>query len=612
MPLSVVIVPALQGQVTQQQQIMLDLRRENFVTQGAFKAAQLCKADTGTVKLQRGRLDLVSNLLVSAGILEEGAGGGLSIRKCTAVDTTRTLKEGIARAEKAARAAADRAQRAAGEAAKAQTIAEEVADRCRQVDQRCSTISTRCSEVKEDIVEDRQRIETNSTRIFHLAAKVERLAETQHVVHRPTGQQLTCRETRDIIAVEIADLALQERCKDTASAGSHVESAPAETPNQRENSLFNSRKENDVDVPNGVVPIVLSTHKGSVPCRPGVLDESEHDCLVQAIRPAFLAANQKNIASPNAWRRAKCFGRTPIKEKDGAQMGHPVRSKVDHPRTKQAAPNSWARASWPLLANKEVGCTRAKDNENADIAPVKVLMRHESTPNVARGTVHDKFGKETKTNTRQESTIKSANHSIVVTCGDTTDVTSGSTAVADKINASRPRAHDNAARSAVNASTQYLLDKGSRCSPPHHAEGITTNGSKASVETGPAGKCKNNKAGDLVAGVLGLPQGDDHKNTRGRNEHWDTAIEEGYGGNADSQEVTTAARGTTLACLEGAPTLWCPRDSWDVRAEPSSVGSTSTAGRGEDSSETVLGDPAINTTDQDEVGEPGVAIDIRG
>eukprot|EP00903_Cladosiphon_okamuranus_P008710 g8344.t1 len=220
---------------------MHDLREQNFVTQGAFRAALLCKADQGPVKSQRAKLDIVCKLLVSAGILEEGDSGGLCVRehkeeesKPDVVqqasdgngDNTVYLEESLARAEediarieKVAAVAIEEARRVAS-----------IASRLRaQVHENCQQVQKCCDRLDESLEGSGERIETNSSRIFHLAAEVEGLSRT--VTERGAAAKparVAREETGEVFSVEIAHLPPQQ-----TTATMEPPPEPAASPTQR-------------------------------------------------------------------------------------------------------------------------------------------------------------------------------------------------------------------------------------------------------------------------------------------------------------------------------------------------------------------------------------------
>lgn len=177
---------ALQATLDLQHRIIYDFQREPFVTQGAFNAAQLCKADVGALTVQRARLDRVCKLLVSAGILDDS--DGLSVRGQKNMNTcTESEKQfgrpssrspssvnitGIAVATKVAQEEGKCAENVAVESI---LRAEEIASKLADIDQRSTSTAASCDRLERERAEDIRRVETNSARILRLAGVMEKL-----------------------------------------------------------------------------------------------------------------------------------------------------------------------------------------------------------------------------------------------------------------------------------------------------------------------------------------------------------------------------------------------------------------------------------------------------
>lgn len=400
----------LQGQVDTHQSLLHDLRRENFVTQGAFTAALLCKADKGMVKSQRWKLDLVSKLLVSAGILEDGAdGSGLCVREqkeskscvvqqvASENDNTAYLEEclahveeDIARIEKVARSATVEAQRAVATAAEASARSEKattqclhVDKKCRQVDEKCQQADEKCQQMEkqccdrldESLEETGERIETNSTRIFHLAIEVEGLAKSiQERKAAATPLAFAREETGEVFSVELADLpSKKQRPRETTTATAAVppkqqqatEKRRSEEKRQKRPSFMRRKTKDESEE---MHEELCMSRRGEdqnhrAPCRPGVLGEPSPEGRTHTeasnIRTPFLAASLKQAAPPPRHRHSTYIGRRAVmlsgrKESAASRLViGPVRPQEDRLAANQATPCSWARASsWPLLASE--------------------------------------------------------------------------------------------------------------------------------------------------------------------------------------------------------------------------------------------------------------------
>ncbi|CAM9369755.1 unnamed protein product, partial [Ectocarpus sp. 13 AM-2016] len=386
-------IPDLQGQVGTHQTLMHDIRRENFVTQGAFMAAQLCKADKGTVKSQRGKLDLVCELLISAGILEEATGGGLCVCKkeeetkpCVEVQPAHTgigrtafleeslthAEEAIARIDRSVEVVSVEAKRTAAVAAGASSKLDKVAARYGLVEERCARTDERCRQVDEcctaaveesrnrldeSLEETRELIETNSTRIFHLAAEVEGLASASKASPAAARRLALAREeTGDIFSVEVADFPREQQ----EGHGRTTATPPKATVGKRKDEIREKlkpgvgRAKKDL----GEAPNLSTLAEGEnhhVPCRPGVLNEAGSSPREDSAKTRGMESNLQHPARPSAQRRCNSTfsGRRvvavspEIKDPPAGLTAGPVRPPEYH-----ATPGVWSRASsWSLLSN---------------------------------------------------------------------------------------------------------------------------------------------------------------------------------------------------------------------------------------------------------------------
>ncbi|CAN0085764.1 unnamed protein product [Ectocarpus sp. 12 AP-2014] len=387
------MVADLQGQVGTHQRLMHDIHRENFVTQGAFMAAQLCKADKGTVKSQRGKLDLVCELLISAGIFEEATGGGLCVREkeeeakpCAEVqpapegigrtaflqESLTHAEEAIARIDRSVEAASVEAKRTAAVAAGANSRLDKVAARCGLVEERCARTDERCRQVEkystaavkesrnrldESLEETRELIKTNSTRIFHLAAEVEGLASASKASPAAARRLALAREeTGDTFSVEVANFPPEQQ----EGHGRTTATPPKATVGDRKDEIrerlkpgVGRAKKGPGETPN--LSTFAEGENHHVPCRPGVLDEPRSPPREYSAQTRGIGSNLQHPAPPSAQRSCSStfFGRRVVvvsPEITGPPAGliaGPVRPPEYH-----ATSGVWSRASsWPLLSN---------------------------------------------------------------------------------------------------------------------------------------------------------------------------------------------------------------------------------------------------------------------
>lgn len=394
----------LEDQVDTHQRLMHDLRREKFVTQGAFMAAQLCKADQGALKSVRRKLDLVCELLISAGILEETACGGLGVREegegsesraaipevdADTANNTAFLEEGLAcveesieRVEREAKAASDEAQRAAVEAANASARSEKAVTQCRRVDERCTKVDELSRQAEagsamaiqdcrrrldQALEESGERVETNSTRIFHLAAEVEGFVKAvQGSSAAATGPlAVTLEETGHIFPVEVADLP-----PDHQRPGGTTEVSDDEAGHRREAENYlpaTGRANNGRKVTRELLtPVDVQGER--TPGHPGLLSQDLTQEEARA-RSSFLAERLKQAVSPPGWRRRHSTyisRRAAASSRSKARLiASPVRPQEDPPAT---ARRSWSRASsWPSLANEGSAAGRDKLDEDDEV-----------------------------------------------------------------------------------------------------------------------------------------------------------------------------------------------------------------------------------------------------
>lgn len=579
-----------------QQSHMHDLRKENFVTQGAFRAAQLCKADQGAVKSQHGKLDLVCKLLVAAGILEEGAASGLCVRErkeesksdviqqVTDGPGTAYLEDCLARAdsdieriEKASRAASDEARRA--------TLM--VSNACMQVDEKCQQVRKEfCDRLDESLEESGERIETNSTRIFHLAAEVEgltALVKERGAAAKPLG--IAREETGEVFSVEIADLPQQATATIAPPPQLAVERTPTEG-RQKERSAV-TRREKDEPEETQDTAVRRSREYQNNP-RPGVLGDpcsENHDHPEASIRAAFLATSLQ-ARSPPAWRRrhSTYVGRRVVlsRSKEGTAAARlvvgPMRPQEDRSIDDQAIQSSWAKASsWPLLANEAAAAAhrmqdvRGSAQVNTDAA-AGVEGNHNSvrggTPNLEL-VLHGSARPET---TKLVSASAGPGVEAMPSYSPPRRRTPAIGDQTGELLAGAHRQDDVAQKSEQSEDLSESLQAGDNSTrtsdhrqPPPSPQSLA--------------RMTANEAAEALQGVTTPSLGRRVSTAEERHGSLSTIAAVG---------IDAGSHGARLACLVDTPGLWCPRDTWDDvgAAEMSSSEGSSTVveeGRGQKS-----------------------------
>lgn len=564
-----------------QQSHMHDLRKENFVTQGAFRAAQLCKADQGTVNSQRRKLDLVCRLLVSAGVLEEeeghagslcfrehkeeskpavvqqesadGNGNTVYLEECLA-----RAEEEIARIEEASRTASDEARRATSMASNLRT---QVDERCQQVQKEC------CDRLDESLEDSGERIETNSTRISHLAAEVEwliNLIKERGVAARPLGT--ACDKTAEAFPVEVADPPQQQA---TATIAPPPQPS-VETERRQKRSSVRRRDKREPEEAKGTTAVRRSRENRNNP-RPGVLGEpcSENGNRPEAdgLRAAFLAASLQQAPSPPAWRRrhSTYIDRQVVSSRSkedtvaaGLVFG-PTRPQEDRPVDDQATPSSWARTwSWPLLAGEATAAAacRLHDVEGSeqantdDDAANGGKGKHDSargdTPNLELIPHGSARPEATEPISAELGTEGMPGYSPIVhrrppAIGNHSDESLAGTRGRDETGQKSEQGGD--------LSEDLLAGD--------HSSTITSDHNKPSPsQQQPLARMTANEAAEALQGVT-TP-------SLGRRDRDNTA--EKHGGSVRSTDAAGMNEdfpGARLACLVDTPDLWCPRDTWD-------------------------------------------------
>ena len=578
----------LQVRVSAHQSQTHDLRKENFVTQGAFRAAQLCKADQGAVKSQRGKLDLVCKLLVSAGIIEEGDSGGLRVREHkeerqpdvvqqfpdengnNAVvyleECLARVEEDIARIEKASRAAIEEARRAVSTASDLYVQADK---KCRQVQKECH------DRLGESLEESGERIETNSTRIFHLAAEVEGLTKAMKeggAVAKPPG--IVREETGVVFSAEIADLPQQQ----TTATMSPPPKSPVERSRParlQKRSAVKRREEDDDDEP-AQTQDDASRSGEDRSARPGVLGEpcpDNHGHPGGSVRAAFLANSLKQATSPPAQRRrhSTYVGRRVVlsRSKEGtAARGvvvGPMRPQEDPSADEQeTAPSSWGRASsWPLLGNEASVAARrwhdlrGSDQVNTDAETGGKRSDNSvrgDTPNrerVLRGSDGPETAKPTPAGLGDVEAMPSSPplRMLDPAIGDQTDESLARPRRQDDDTPQSPKKSEKSQQSGDLSEYHQAVDNSTNRpdhrQPPPSPRALT--------------RMTANEAAEALQGVA-TP-------SLGRPVH--TTEEEQHGSATSTAaavvglDTNTGVPGARLACLVDTPDLWCPRDTWD-------------------------------------------------
>lgn len=578
----------LQKDLKTQQGLMHDLRQEKFVTQGAFMAAQLCKADQGTVKSQRGKLDLVCKLLVSAGIFEEGAGGGgLHVREredergpsvaqqkvdgntkdASLEERLERAENSIARVEGSAREASEDARSAATAAAKACARSEQALTRSRKVQEECCQVEKKCRDhVDQSLEESGERIETNSTRIFHLAAEVEGLTKSmkEHGVAVRTVP-IDREETGEIFSVEVADLPPEQRGREATATVDTARRRAAEgklTPEKRQaqGAVVTTKKKKPEETSDKV-----ETSGEGQKFRPGVLGEPWSEVQTQAeiggTRTALLAGSLNNPASPPAWHRrhSTYIGRlvVPSERKEAAAPGMlvgPVR-----PLEERSLPSSWSRASsWPSLVNEAEPTTRPHD------------LRAYGQPNIGAeaGTEDEDRGRRgcsmmPNVAHGYDGTVRSLSlDGCAAETGDRTDETPPGTRHRD----------DNIAQSDYQGgghsnhlpAEEIKASKNEQPPPSRRLVSMTANEAARALEGVAAQRRRGVPTEEGCDGAL--------------------SSRAATGMETDSLLAKTGSPGARLANLGGTPVLWCPQDTWNDGGAPettSSDGSSTVVVEGE-------------------------------
>lgn len=580
-------------------------------------AAQLCKADVGPVKSHRRKLENVCKLLVSAGILDDSIGDGLSVREQDSSMCNKTTVEGdntaklislqndVIRMDKVAKAARDELRRALRAVEDATNATEKVEDECRQVESRCSKVSSHFAEVREAVKENREYIETNSTRLFRLAADVEHLADRKCCPgYAGTSMFPSREETRDtweeagdisaveidISAVEIADPNIMRSelspSEPPLPSTTEEEGEPAGTPTTDREEFPSAvvtkvLDEGDPEVGQGKVGTIPQEH---APRRPGVLVGAPGDTEPQQRTCAGLLSASVPVAFNISSRRATRIGRRVVTGKSQEQRVESVRPCMSRPSKARSTPYSPEQRSWPLLAS-EVGriLVGAVGEDADDVNQVKHMTReHSSMPKLTRKctTEHD--------TPKQDEKVE--NSSAVCTPGYT--VVGGYDEALD----SAARQED--ADQNVSDYIVHLRNLGSpRTSSPQPLLGGMTEPVDDPDKENAARRARGQ--GRCIAVFEPFQPFTDNVNIREGDKAWGVTPAAGTncGKTKFDAEGGVAARrqgrcGAGLACLEGAPTLWCPRDTWEA-VESSAGSNSSTSGRRGEDSATTLCDPSI-------------------
>lgn len=571
-------------------------------------AAQLCKADKGTVKSQRGKLDLVCELLVSAGIFEEETGGGLCVREqaeeeakpCAPVQPAHTeigrtafleeslthAEEAIARIDRSVEAASVEAKRTAAAAAGANSRLNKVAARCGLVEERCAGTDKRCRQVEEwctaaveegrsrldeSLEETRELIETNSTRIFHLAAEVEGLARANKASPAAARRLALAREeTGDIFSVEVADFPPEQQ----EGHGRTTATPPKATVGKRKDEIrerlkpgVGRAKKDPGETPN--LSTLAEGENHHVPCRPGVLDEPESSPRADSAKTCGMESSKQHPAPPSAQRRCSSTysGRRvvvvspEIKDPPAGLIAGPVRPPEHH-----ATPGVWSRASsWPLLST-EAGAHGAGAGTDAGTGEERkgmVLRRDYSMPNLGlTSRTHD--GPPDVARIKLAGTVPAIDPSLVA-AGAVRDVPfhPHTTAIADRREGSDTAEHH---RGDEENAREALARDDSTTKENHHHVGDTCDDTGNKDRQPPArSQALAAMTAQEVAEALGIAavaQGRPH-NTAATDEDFDGGL---------SGRLTSP--GTRLACLGN------PLHDLGGNEESSSDGSSTTAADG--------------------------------
>lgn len=586
-------------------------------------AAQLCKADVGPVKSYRRKLEHVCKLLVSAGILDDSIGDGLSVREQDASICNKPTVEGentaklislqndVIRMDKVAKAARDEMRRALRAVEDATNATEKVEDECRQVDVRCSKVSSHFAEVRKAAKENRERIETNSTRLFRLTADVEHLADRKSCSgYAGTSMYPSREETRDtweeagdisvveidVSTVEIADLNIVRSelppSEPPLPSTTEEEGETAGTPTTDREELPSTvmtevLDEGDPEGGQGKVETIPQNH---APRRPGVLVDAPGDTEPQQRTCAGLLSASVPVAFNVSSPRATRVGRRVVTGKYQEQSVESVRPCMSRPSKARSTPYPPEQGSWPLLASEVGRILAGAVGEDADDAnQIKHMTREPSSmPNLTR-----KPTMELDTPKQDEN----VEHSSAV-------CTPGYTAVGGHDEDLNSAARQADTGRSVSDYIVHLRNLGSpRTSSPQPLLGGVTAPIDDPEKENAARPARGQ--GRCIGVFEPFQPSTDNDNTRDGEEAWGVTPVAGTnrGKTKFDAEGGVAARrqgpcGAGLACLEGAPTLWCPRDTWE--AVESSVGSnSSTSGRRGEDSTTTLCDPSIvGKTDQ--------------
>lgn len=554
-------------------------------------AAQLCKADKGELAVQRRKLDLVCSLLTSAGVLDKGIRGEFSVSghasKLSAVAdqaVKRVALEGkIASVESAAKEARDDGQRATIAAAEAIKAAEKVAGQCRQVEIKCSTAGARSSVLEEGIGEGRRRTEANSTRIFELSAEVERLerlAESNRTSLEVVATTLASREEKNSCsAEEVADLVIIPQEERVEVPGLGVAQSPEEAPREECGTpeLAPKAEWGGSEERGGATTTALvGASEERVPRRPGVLDApGPQGCLE--------ANTRRHTTTSTPRRRSTHTSRRVFSGIERVQATvDPVRPQVVRPRAEQATPNSWARASWPSLANEKdhrFAHSESYLTDKTDTKPDEGLVRECPTPNLTVSPAHKQLRQPAGSEAGPGCETRSGDPGTASRDTNADLPPRGCHASGDHDDEPHTNPDENSGTPSVSvASTDQ--PRGTDNQHPDDPGGLaTTTVNEADALLGALASGRRGASGGL--GGLGgdlEPRRVTEDNISGSEEKvYGTAINgSGGGGSADLGAGRADSRGGRLAYLEGVPKLWRPRDTWDLEAT-SANGSSSSA-----------------------------------
>lgn len=555
-------------------------------------AAQLCKADKGELAVQRRKLDLVCSLLISAGVLDKGIRGEFSVSgqasKLSAVADQAVkrvaLEAKIASVESAAKEARDDGHRAAIAAAGALKAAEKVAGQCRQVEIKCSTAGARSSVLEEGMDEGRRRTEANSTRIFELSAEVERLerlAESNCTSLEAVATTLASREEKNSCsAEEVADqdiISQEERLEVPTSPGLGVAQSPEEapregcgTPELAPNAEWGGSEERG----GATTTALAGASEERVPRRPGVLDApGPQGCLE--------ANTRRHTTTSTPRRRSTHTSRRVFSGKEKVQATvDPVRPQAVRPRAEQATPNSWARASWPSLANEKDHRFAHPEScltDNTDTKPDESLVRECPMPNLTVSPAHEQLRQPAGSEAGLEYETRSDDPGTASRDTVADLAQRGCHAGGDPDDEPHTNPDENSgAPSASVASTDR--PRGNNNQHPDDPEGLaTTTANEADALLGALASGRRGASGGRggLGGDLESRRVTEDNISGGEEKVCGTAINGSGGGSADLGAGRADSRGGRLAYLEGVPKLWRPRDTWDLDATPANGSSSS-------------------------------------